>query len=98
MPHSYAPVVEKNEQTYQGFDSDPQNNVKEEFIDIQNTKAEKVLESPVLTPEGKSLLFSKIDLEGTKDWGEELKIKTKDLFREYAHIFALESLEWDILL
>ena len=47
----------------------------------------------MLTPERESLLFSKIDLEGTQDWSEELELKTKDLFREYAHIFALESLE-----
>ena len=38
-------------------------------------------------------MFSKINLEGTKDWSEELKTKTKDLFRDFAHIFALESLE-----
>ena len=38
-------------------------------------------------------MFSKVKLEGTKDWSEELKIKTKDLFRDLAHIFALESLE-----
>ena len=54
---------------------------------------EKVLEPPVLTPGRENLLFSKIDLEGIQDWSEELKLKTKDLFREYAHIFALESLE-----
>ena len=54
---------------------------------------EKVLELPVLTPERENLLFSKIDLEGIQDWSEELKLKTKDLFREYAHIFALENIE-----
>ena len=44
---------------------------------------------PALTPERESLLFGKINLDGTKDWSEELKTKTKDLFRD----FALESLE-----
>ena len=44
-------------------------------------------------PERESLLFSKIDLDGAKEWSEELKVKTKDLFWEYTHIFALESLD-----
>ena len=35
------------------------------------------------------MLFSKVNLEGTRDWSEELRAKTKD----FAHIFALESLE-----
>ena len=39
------------------------------------------------------MLFSTIDLTCAKEWSEELKAKTKDLFREYAHIFALESLD-----
>ena len=45
---------------------------------------------PALTPERESLLFGKINLDGTKDWSEELKTKTKDLFSDFAHIFALE--------
>ena len=93
VPHSYAPTVESDEQAYQGCNNNPLNNIKEEFSGSQNTKVEKVLEPPVLTPERESLLFSKINLEGTEDWSEEFKLKTKDLFREYAHIFALESLE-----
>ena len=48
---------------------------------------------PALTPKRESMLFGKINLDGTKDWSEELKTKTKDLFRDFAHIFALESLE-----
>ena len=93
VPHSYAPTVKSNEQAYQGCNNAPWNNTKEEFGGTQNTKVEKVLEPPVLTPERESLLFRKIELEGTKDWSEELKLKTKDLFREYVHIFALEILE-----
>ena len=55
---------------------------------------ERVPAPPALTPERESLLlFSRVNLEGTKDWNEELKIKTKDLFRDFVHIFALESLE-----
>ena len=93
VPHSYAPMVESGEQAYQGCINNPQNDTKEEFGGTENTEVEKVFEPPVLTSERESLLFSKINLEGTEDWSEELKLKTKDLFREYAHIFALESLE-----
>ena len=32
-------------------------------------------------------------MDGAKEWSEKLEIKTKDFFREYAHIFALESLD-----
>ena len=92
VPHSYTPIVESDEQAYQGCNNDLQNNIKEEFSGAQNIKVEKVLEPPVLTPERENLLFSKINLEGIWDRSEELKLKTKDLFREYAHIFALESL------
>ena len=91
--HPHAPKVGSDEQVYQGCNNNLQNNTKEEFGGAQNIKVEKVLEPPVLTPERENLLFSKIDLEGIWDWSEELKVKTKDLFREYAHIFALESLE-----
>ena len=54
---------------------------------------ENVLTQPALTSDRENLLFSKVNLEGTRDWSEELRTKTKDLFREFAHIFALESLE-----
>ena len=49
--------------------------------------------SAKLTPEKEKLLFSKIDLTGIKDWNEDLMKETNDLFKEYAHIFALESLD-----
>ena len=48
---------------------------------------------PALTPERESLLFGMINLDGTKDWSEELKTKIKDMFRDFAHTCALESLE-----
>ena len=46
-----------------------------------------------MIPERENSLFSKIDLDGAKEWSEELKVKPKDLFWEYAHTFALESLD-----
>ena len=53
----------------------------------------KVEEPPKLTPEKEKLLFSKIRLMGTDDWDPELMGETRKLFCEYAHIFALESLD-----
>ena len=38
-------------------------------------------------------MFSKIDLQGTKDWNDDLKYQTRELFKKYAHIFALDSLD-----
>ena len=83
VPHSYVPNIENNEQLQQ--------QQKETVLD--ETTPKSVSTSPVLTPERESLLLSKIDLDGAKEWSEELKVKTKDLFREYAPIFALESLD-----
>ena len=54
----------------------------------------KIVETPLeLTPERKIFFFSKIELADAKEWSEELGEKAKDLFREYTHIFALESLD-----
>ena len=39
------------------------------------------------------MLFSKIDLSGAKGWDPELLEEAKQLFHEYAQIFALESLD-----
>ena len=39
------------------------------------------------------MLFRKIDLSGAKGWDPELLEEAKQLFRKYAHIFALESLD-----
>ena len=44
-------------------------------------------------PEKEKLLFSKIDLSGAEMWNPELIEKVKQLSRDYAHIFALESLD-----
>ena len=53
--------------------------------------SEGALRVPLLTLEREQLLFSKIDLDGIKDWSDDLKCKTRELFKEYAHIFAIES-------
>ena len=89
IPHSYAPNVENNEQLQHEFEKYQQ---QQETV-LDETTLKTVQTPPILTPERESLLFSKIDLDGAKEWSEELKIKTKDLFREYAHIFPLESLD-----
>ena len=46
-----------------------------------------------MTTEKEKLLFSKIDLSGTKGWDLELFEEAKQLFCKFAHIFALESLD-----
>ena len=66
---------------------------QEQKAALGETTPRTVKRPPELTPEKENLLSSKIDLAGVKEWSEELREKTKDLFREYAHIFALESLD-----
>ena len=46
-----------------------------------------------MTPDREKLLFSKVDLKGIEGWNDDLECQTKELFREYAHIFALDSLD-----
>ena len=46
---------------------------------------------PELTPEKEKLLFNKIDLTGVRGWDPALIEEAQQLFREFAHIFALES-------
>ena len=93
MPHSYAPHVESDGQLHQEIDSCQQTLVEARLDDTQNAQMENVLTQPALTSERENLLFSKVNLEGTRYWSKELGTKTKDLFREFAHIFALENLE-----
>ena len=52
----------------------------------------KVLE---LTPEREKLLFSRIDLTGAQSWDPALIEEARQLFREFAHIFALESTDME---
>ena len=89
VPHSYAPTDESDEQAYQGCNYNPQNNTKEEFSGTQNTKVEKVLEPPVLTPERESLLFSKIDLEGAEDWSVKGWWECRSLVRVKYNLYTL---------
>ena len=93
IPHSYAPHVESNGQLHQEINNCQQELVEARFDDTQNAEMENVPTQPALTSERENLLFSKVNLEGIRDWTEELRTKTKDLFGEFAHIFALESLE-----
>ena len=89
VPHSYTPNVESNEQL--------QRLSKLSSEDISNngkdTEPGVPLEKPPLTPEREQLLFTKINLGGIKDWTDDLKSKTQKLFKEYVHVFALESLD-----
>ena len=72
VPHSYAPNVESNEQLQRLSKLSP----KEIPNDSKNTEPGVPLETPPLTPEMEQLLFSKIDLDGIKDWADDLKSKT----------------------
>ena len=86
VPHSYAPNIKNKHQLHQGSNNCQQKPAEVKFDEGQGINIERVPAPPALTPERESLLFSKINLEGTKDWNEELKIKTKDLFRDFAHV------------
>ena len=89
VPHSYAPNVENNEQMQQMFET----HSGQEAFNVKEAASQKAPVVPPLTPEREKLLFSKIDLKGTKDWNDDLKCQTRELFKEYAHIFALHSLD-----
>ena len=85
VPHSLAPNVETEDELAQlktGQHQDREN--------VNCCSAHKV---PKLTPEKERLLFDKIDLSGADSWDPKLVEEAKQLFREYAHIFALESLD-----
>ena len=89
VPHSLAPNLE-NEDMLGQYEAcrkqlqDSKNNTRPD-----SPKPEK----PKLTTEKEKLLFSKIDLSGTKGWDPELLEEVKQQFCEYAHIFALKSLD-----
>ena len=89
VPHCYAPNVESNEQIQQMYEthSDPESRYSHE------ANSQRTPQVPPLTPKREQLLFSKIDLNGINEWNDDLKCKTRELFREYAHIFALDSLD-----
>ena len=89
VPHSYALNVENNEQLQWMFET----HSGQEAFNVEEATSQKALVTPPLTPEREKLLFSKIDLEGTKGLNDDLKHQTSELFKEYAHIFALDSLD-----
>ena len=89
VPHSYALNVKNNEQLQQMFET----HSGQESFNIEEATSQKPPKVPPLTSEREQLLFSKINLEGTKDWDDDLKHQTRELFKEYAHIFALDSLD-----
>ena len=78
VPHSLDPNVEIEIDQHQ--DQEDKNHC--------NTR--EVLK---LTPKKEKLLFDKIDLSGADGWDPKLIEEAKLLFHEYAHIFALESLD-----
>ena len=88
-PHSLAPNLENEDMLGQYEACKKQLQDSENNTQPDSPKPEK----PKLTTEKEKLLFSKIDLPGAKGWDPELLEEAKRLFCEYAHIFALESLD-----
>ena len=66
---------------------------QDQLQDQENMNCYETHKIPKLTPEKEKLLFSKIDLSGDENWDPELIKEAKQLFCEYAHIFALENLD-----
>ena len=80
VPHSLAPNVEIEDGQHQNQDQ-------------ENKNCCSTCEIPKLTPEKEKLLFDKIDLSGADSWDPKFVEEAEQLFCEYAHIFALESLD-----
>ena len=89
VPHSLAPNLE-NEDMLEQYEA-----CKKQLQDFENNTQSDGLkpEKPKLTTEKEKLLFSKVDLYSTQEWDPKLLEEAKQLFRKYAHIFALESLD-----
>ena len=51
------------------------------------------LELEPLSLEKEKLLFEKINLSGIKDWDPEDQRQTRELFKEYGQLFALDDLD-----
>ena len=85
VPHSLAPNVETEDMLTQLEDGQHQ--------DQENMNCCITHKVPKLTPEKERLLFNKINLSGADSWDPKLVEEAKQLFREYAHIFALENLD-----
>ena len=85
VPHSLAPNLD-NETTLKQFEQ-----CREQLQTQENVGQPINLKVPELTPEKEKLLFSKIDLTGVQGWDPALSEKARQVFREFAHIFMLES-------
>ena len=79
VPHSLAPNIDQEQL---------KGNPEQKGLGTNNR-----VEIPPLTPEKEKLLFNKIDLSGTNSWDPEYIKQTRELFKDYTHIFALESLD-----
>ena len=85
VPHSLAPNLD-NETMLKQFEQ-----CQEQLQTQENVGQPIDPKVPELTPEREKLLFSKIDLTGAQGWDPALIKEARQLFREFAHIFALES-------
>ena len=79
IPHSLAPNINQEQ--------------LKENLEQRDSKTNNKVEIPPLTPEKEKLLFSKIDLSGTKNWDLKHIKQARDIFKDFAHTFALESLD-----
>ena len=89
--HSLAPNLD-NETMLKQFEK-----CQEQLQTQENVGQSANPKVPELTPEKEKLLFSKIDLTGAQGWDPVLIEEAQQLFHEYAHIFALESIDMGIL-
>ena len=85
VPHSLAPNLDNETMLKQFEKCWDQLQTQEDVGQFTNP------EVPELTPEKEKLLFSKINLTGAQGWDPALIEEARQLFHEYAHIFALES-------
>ena len=81
IPHSLASYINQEQ--------------LKENPELKDSKTNNRVKIPPLTPEKENLLFSKIDLSGTKNWDPKHIKQTRELFKDYAHIFGSESLDMD---
>ena len=79
IPHSLAPNINQEQ--------------LKENLEQRDSKTNNKVKIPPSTPEKEKLLLSKIDLSGTKNWDLEHIKQARDLFKDFAHTFTLESLD-----
>ena len=87
VPHSLAPNLD-NETMLKQFEK-----CQEQLQTQENVGQSANPQVPELTPGREKLLFSKIDLTGAQGWDPVLIEEAQQLFRKYAHIFTLGSLD-----